>query len=277
MRITSKVLILAIGLFSASVLASALDEELRTRYSANELLEFNAGEVSAVALQQPAQVTLPRGMVVIIVDPLAQGLTLPVAHRLAKRLSRWGWHATLLPMDYASPPPVQAALLPEVVSRYTDNTQSPLSHSEISTQMMLRVGGVFNALSDRQGYRIIIAQGMNAAVLLNLDAQKKLPAVDSLVTIAPFWPDQTINQNIANLVKDSQTPLLDISSDLSNRWSAQTARQRAQAAKINLKLHYRQQPLVGTFAHIFSDPDFASPYVSQVSKTIYSWVDYLGW
>ncbi|QPG05312.1 DUF3530 family protein [Salinimonas marina] len=278
MRRVSKMVWLVLGwaMTSALAQASVFNEELRARYPASQRLEFSAGENPVVALQQPAQVALPRGVAIVLLDTYAHGLTLPVARQLAERLSRWGWHVTLLPVEIvAGSDAGPANLLPD--SRYTDNTQPGLSHTAWNNEVLLRLNGALNALSEQPGYRIIIGQGMNGAALLNLDAQQILPATDSLITIAPFWPENTLNAAVASHLKDSQTPVLDISGGGYNRWSEQTTAQRERIARVNLKLHYRQTQLHETTGTALHDPDFVSPFVSQVSKTIYGWVDYLGW
>ena len=278
MRRVNKIIGLVLGWVLTNTLAQAsvFNEELKARYPASQRLEFSAGENPVVALQQPAQVALPRGVAIVLLDTFSQGLTLPVARQLADRLSRWGWHVTLLPVEIMADS--DATLNNNVpVSRYTDTTRSGLSHTAWNNEVLLRLNGALNALSEQPGYRIIIGQGMNGAALLNLDAQQTLPATDSLITIAPFWPDNSLNAAVAGHLKDSQTPVLDISGGLYNRWSAQTSAQRERIARVNLKLHYRQKQLNEMTSMAFHDPDFVSPFVSQVSKTIYGWVDYLGW
>ncbi len=257
--------------------ASMLSEELKARYPGEQHLALSAGEDALTVLQTSSRTTLPRGVAIILVETGYQGLTIPGAWQLSQRMSRWGWHVLIAPVEINTVAQNTENGAPTEITRFTDSSHSWVDASGWDTQVMLILNAAFAAVDSEPGYRLVISQGMSAASVLKLDAQNKLPATDSLVTIAPFWPQAGLNQRIAQYLKDSPTPVLDISGGLRNRWSALTASERARQATVNLKLHYRQQAISDDFAGSSLDTQLGSVFVNQVGKTIYGWVDYLGW
>lgn len=268
-------LTLLLTLFSLNSAASLLSDALTARYSEQERISFLAGDEEHVALNFPPTVTLKRGVAIILAEAGYQGLTLHSGSALAQRMRRWGWHVLVVPV--VVDPQTESPAEPAASSAYTDDTGRWLHADTFQNNLSLITSGIFTQFADEPGYKIVVSQGMTAAQLLNLSVQQKVAAPDAYIVIAPFWPDASENQQIANWIAGTAVPVLDIAGGLANHWSAKTIVQRNERAQAGLKMHYRQRQLSETTAGISGIHGHTSPFITRLSKEIYGWTRYLGW
>ncbi|MBD3586039.1 DUF3530 family protein [Salinimonas sp. HHU 13199] len=273
LRIT--LLTLLLTLFSVNSAASLLSEALTARYNEQERISFLAGDEEHVALSFPPTITLKRGVAIVLAEAGYQGLTLQSGSALAQPLRRWGWHVVVVPVVLE--PQTESAAEPAASTAYTDDTGRWLHADTFQSNLSLITSGIFNQFADEPGYKIVVSQGMTAAQLLNLNAQEKVSAPDAIVVIAPFWPEMSQNQQVANWIADTTVPVLDIAGGLANHWSAKTMLQRNNHAQAGLKMHYRQRQLSESAAGTSGIHGHTSPFITRLSKEIYGWTRYLGW
>lgn len=266
----------ALGLWACATSgwAYSLQQDLAARYSDRDIVSVMAGELSVTVVRQPATIALERGIAIILTEPGYQGLTLHAAETLAARMNRWGWQTLLVLSPALTGAPLAAGEDSEPPDQYTDNTTSWLDASATETHITLLLNALNQQVADIPGYRMIIAQGMTAAQLIKLNAEDRIASPDTLVTITPFWPDNTTNRQLASLVKATTSPLLDITGAISNRWEQQTRLLRRRQATTALKMHYRQREMA---ADLGGHSAIKSVFANQLSKQIYGWTRHLGW
>lgn len=259
----------------SSALASPLSQTLKERYLAHQRLTYTVGETEYTALRFASAVPLSRGVAMIFVEPARQGLTLQTGQALAAQLQQWGWHTLVVPLASAEAlPGHQPAAEKDAQPAASDGQSEPADWAQVVAKT---TAAVFDAIADEPGYRLVITQGMVAAQVLELSAAQQLPTPDSLVVVAPFWPELERNQQVTRWIAETQAPVLDIAGGLINRWAAHTSQARRVAASTGLKLHYRQRDLPVQLSSLRSTPGQASPFASRLGREIHGWTRHLGW
>ena len=121
----------------------------------------------------------------------------------------------------------------------------------------------------RAGILPCIAQGSSAAMLLKLYAEGDLPLPNALIALSAYFPDQELNTELAKLMGQAGTPVLDLYSHYDNRWVTDTVRLRRQMAERHFKLHYRQRELFGN--------SYLSDHNPLIWREVYGWLTSMGW
>jgi putative hemolysin len=282
-----RVALLAMAIFSLClsirVQADALTD-IERQFHQDEYQSLLVGENQVVMLDQAATLPISHGVVVLLIERGAGGLNFPTAQSISQLLNQKGWRTLLI---FADPPHLDTNKAtdtptpsPQTPSSLPANT-SVLSHYadyDNKRQYTLQLANAaYNYCQQYQGYTLFIAQGMSAAVILDLTNSNQLDAPDTLVTIAPFWPERSRNLKIINWIGKSTYPLLDISIDSVNQWQSLTQEARYNAAQTNLKLYYRQRSLSSISLVPSVSTDSAAPDALWLGKEIYSWLHHLGW
>ncbi|WP_181898338.1 DUF3530 family protein [Alteromonas aestuariivivens] len=249
--------------------------DIGRQFEPSQLTSLNLGNTEIPVISHPADAVLSRGVAMMLVDNGYQGLTLSAALQLARRMNEWGWHTRIvvLPLSIAHPEPVNAS----IASSSASQLQSWVNYEGSQEQLRALLKALFEQSNSVHGLKVLITQGMTATQYLALSKNAEVPVPDSLVTIAPYWPEQKVNQEISDMLANTEYPVLDLRLTRMNHWESQTARPRQLAAKRALKLHYRQRTVQDNGLPVASLDGFSSPLSNWLSKEIYGWIRYLGW
>lgn len=245
----------------------------------DELTQISVGENIVPVFESPSNQSLSRGVAIILADQSPEGLSLNNAIQLSYRLNDKGWHTVV------SPAPIPIAQNTAQDVEETQNTVHPRSDSRHqafdytlhSQHLMLLINALNAHVEQYQGYNLIIAQGMNAAQLLDLGSKNAISLPNTLVTIAPYWPDIDTNKRIPQFISETEFPVLDLSIPHLNVWEQQTVKMRKNLATTSLKLHYRQQVVTVPSVKIQSTKNEKNPFIQSVASNILGWIRYLGW
>ncbi|QJR80393.1 DUF3530 family protein [Alteromonas pelagimontana] len=277
------VMVVALMLVSAICFADSRVEDIKLQYRESEYTTVLVGDTAVPVFIKPAAIPLSRGVALIVVDGGYYGLSLQDAKTLATQLNLWGWD-TLISPTLLDDSPVNPATgtapadLPDTsIHPRSDSLPAQLNFTDSQTRLTLLMNALYNKVEDKKGFRLVISQGMTAAQLVSLGAAEKIPMPDSMVVIAPFWPQEDANKALVHEIADTNFPVLDISLPDSNRWQKQTVTTRRQAAIVALKLHYRQRQMKVQPVPSFQPYTYENPFVNGIGKEIYGWITYLGW
>ncbi|MCV2884461.1 alpha/beta hydrolase family protein [Aestuariibacter sp. AA17] len=183
----------------------------------------------------------------------------------------------------------QTAVTEQTESAKTDNTNAPsessnpepehpravgslldIAQSDAHKQALsLQVQAILNATEEYTGFRLIIARGTTAAVMLSLLNEEAIPLPDAFVAVSPFWPEREGSLALVEDMAQTSVPVLDVYSQWDNPWSLAFAEHRNIAANKALKLHYRQRELPGQ--------RIDHEQFELLSKAIYGWLTSMGW
>jgi len=119
------------------------------------------------------------------------------------------------------------------------------------------------------GIFLVVAEGSNAALLVNLYEQKTDLQPDALVLLSPYLFTQTDNQEFANNLASIAVPVLDLHLRRDNKLVTINAPMRLSKSKKMLKVFYRQQK--------FNNVNSGAYPLSDLLKAINGWLKNIGW
>ena len=260
-------LLLAIFVFTASFIAQANDFSRQLHPRA--LTEILVGEQSHYVYEINAKIPLPLGVSWIFVSEGKGKLSFSAAHRLADSLSEKGWHVVIVSPTWLSTAPAMAASTSDVpVQPRQSVQQQDIEFDGASVQLLALLTQLTTHSEDKVGFRLFIAEGMAASLLLALGDNPQAPAPDALTVVSPFWPDDQINYQVSAYSANYPYPLLDIAYSSANNWSRATDIARLIEANVQIKMHYRQRQLPRHVGRQAAD---------WLSGEIVGWTRSLGW
>lgn len=242
----------------------------------NELSEVLVGEESVPIFESPSTLPLSRGVVLILAQKSDLGLSLINAKQLAQLLNEKGWYTVVSPAPVAIFQEAESENLTDIHPK-SDSRALRLDYAQNAQRLTMLMQALHSHISSHQGFRVVVAQGMNAAQLLALSSQDLITDPDTLVTLSPYWPTNEQNQRIPSLVATSDFPLLDISVSNFNTWEQHTVTKRKTLSHASLKLHYRQHQFVGQGFELSLHQNDQNPIIQSVANKILGWMKYLGW
>lgn len=243
-----------------------------------------AGERELVVVTQESTTPLTKGVAVIIGESGVGPFNQNSAAELATLMNQYGWVSMVMPAptsafyaegttSAAAPAQDQPDTVPN--SQQTIHPkQGPvvLEQSEFDRQeqqFLLQLQAIVPKTQQYPGFFLVIAQGTSAAWLAKIYSEQKLALPDALVVVSPYWPERAYNQQLPDLLANTQMPVLDIFSQWDNEWGKRTTADRKISAEKALKLHYRQRELIGQMID--------KEQYKLLSKEIYGWLTQMGW
>jgi len=290
LRFVVILVITIVGLLRPQTGAASFYFDISNAFMPDELTQVMVGEEMVPVFESPSTQTLSRGVVIILAEQSPSGLTLSNARALTDLLNDKGWHTLISPAPYilsaesrsdtvsdVRPEQDETNDLSQPIHPRSDSRSQPMDYTMNAEQLMVLMSALNSHLRSQQGFRIVIAQGMSAAQLLDLGSQNSISAPDTLVTLAPYWPTLETNKRIPDFIAGTEFPVLDLSLPNLNPWEQQTVKMRRDHARTALKLHYRQHLLVEQSVNAYTAGNEKSPYIQSLTNAILGWVKYLGW
>ena len=283
-----------------SAFAAPSAEDTSRQFFADEMSTLLVGEETIAVFPASSATPLKRGVAVLFYESGNLGLTFDVAAQIGNRLNDHGWDTLLVPAMFAA-----NTALPETVSDdqepvppRADSVSPPMNYADSRATFTSLLNAVYQHIADKEGFRVVVAQGMTAALLLDTGSKDEITLPDMAVVLSPFWPTREHNQAVPAHLAKTTFPVLDIGLNDYNNWALSTRYMRSQKARTSLKLHYRQQVMLslGTSAIArsvtysgrqlgYGVPSAASPttassmspFATRLAGRIYGWTTYLGW
>lgn len=203
--------------------------------------------------------------VMILLPEWQQGVTSPKAiNYLRQYLPTQGWTTiTLQPIEKPENYPSSAEKLSE---KRENNAKSLTEYKEKLLPMM---AAVLEKAAEFPGIFVVISEGNNAAMLLDLFQQQQLPMPNALVMLSAHQLTQEDNIAFATKISEVELPILDLYLKRDNNWVHHFAKLRKQYANRELKTYYRQKQL----------NNFSPGYYpeQELAKAIKGWLVSIGW
>lgn len=272
--------ILTLLCLSVAAQADVTTNDIARQFYPEEFSSLMVGEDSVPVINTQPTSAIQRGVAILLVDQGHMGLNMAAAKRLATRLNKWGWYTLISPtyLDNSGSSASETASTSRVEPMMS-SAYPWLSFEGSQTQMTLLLNALYKHVENQKGFRLVITQGLTAAQLIALYSQpsETLARPDSLIVIAPFWPQRALNLAIPQQLANTDFPILDVSLENYNNWDRQTVLARREAATTSLKMYYRQRSIDAYGLTVNPYDDTNSPFVSWLASEIYGWVTYLGW
>lgn len=248
----------------------------RQRY-ARELVQLPLASGELTVLQRSPTITARKGNALLFADIGSDPEKSPRIRALRLALNDSGWHSWAVIPPPAPSRPAQVspagpgtapapAVNPEKVDEWLPGNSANDALAELRTALAAQLARVREELP-KQGFQIIIAEGMSGPLLAEVLAAGDVPSVDALIVMGPYLPLSSMNGAVGDTLAATQSPLLDLVMVEDHPLAIAGAPQRAIAARLNYLPHYRQRQLLVNAA---AD---SSTLVTEVN----AFLRYLGW
>jgi hypothetical protein len=208
--------------------------------------------------------------VVILIPEWQQGATNPKAiNFLRNALPAEGWSTIAVqpnnkPENYPSTAITQTEQIKEnelIIEAYKNKLSAMLN-------------AVMNTAKEYPGIVIVIAQGNNAALLVDLYGQEGSQLPNALILLSSYRQSthaltNTVNEDFAKQLAFTELPVLDLYLKYDNPIVLAKAEQRKSIAKQEMKVYYRQRQLNNTVTGYYPEKEL----LSQVN----GWLKAIGW
>lgn len=263
---------LVIALFACSAKASDLYRQFDDKHITEILV--SEGAVHSLRVESARAISL--GLATIFVSPNGGKLSFHSALALADELSYKGWHVDVISASWFSIPIQESASSQAAMSEksmkvtasqpWMSSLQPSLNLEGLSQHLKVIMNALDANNESINGFRLVIAEGIAAALILNLN--DSTANADAVTLIAPFWPDTEVNQALAEKAAAFGLPILDLDFASSNRFAHSTSALRAKKARVGIKLNYRQRLFPIAQRHNTID---------WIGGEIVGWTRSLGW
>lgn len=265
-----------INLLFWALSAQVHSSDVKRQFPASQINEIMLGEQIHYTYTVEAKVPLPIGVTWIFASEGNGKLAFNAAKKLSDDLSFKGWHVVVVSPSWlhTAPQPTEMSSdnapsepSPEIMPWQSTSYQA-VDFDNAKMQLSAIMAELNLQTQDKLGFRLFIAEGMAASVLMALGEEANATLPDALTVVSPFWPDTQVNVLLADYGAVYPSPVLDINYESANRWSQGTYLDRKVQAQVQIKTHYRQRNLPRHSIHHATD---------WLSGEIVGWTRSLGW
>lgn len=208
--------------------------------------------------------------VVILLPEWQQGATNPKAiNFLRNTLPDHGW-STIAIQPSNKPENFPSTAL-TIDAQKKENAQIL---EEYKSKLSSMLNAVMNIAREYPGIVLVIAQGNNAALLVDLYDQDDSQVPNALILLSSYRQTSqgltnTVNEVFAQQLASSELPVLDLYLKYDNPIVIAKAKQRKSFAKKEMKVYYRQRQLNNTVTGYYPEDEL----LSQIN----GWLKVIGW
>ncbi|MEW6994168.1 DUF3530 family protein [Colwelliaceae bacterium MEBiC 14330] len=208
--------------------------------------------------------------VVILLPEWQQGATNPRAiNFLRNALPAQGW--TTIAVQPSNKPnnfPSNAMTIDE------QRKQNEETLGNYKRKLTTMHNALMNVAKEYPGIVLVIAQGNNAALLVELYNQVESQLPNALILLSSYRQTNpalidSVNKSFAQQLATSELPVLDLFLKYDNPLVLSTATQRKSLAQQAMKVYYRQRQLNNTVAGYYPE--------EELLRQIKSWLKAIGW
>ena len=208
--------------------------------------------------------------VVILLPEWQQGATNPKAiNYLRNALPAKGWSTIAIqpsnkPENYPS----------TEITVAEQKKENQLVLKEYKSKLKSMLNAVMNTAREYPGIVLVIAQGNNAALLVDIYSQDDSQQPNALIMLSSYRQSNHalingVNENFARQVASTELPILDLYLKHDNPLVLNKAAQRRAFSKQEMKVYYRQRQLNNTVTGYYPEEEL----LSQIN----SWLKAIGW
>ncbi len=208
--------------------------------------------------------------VVILLPEWQQGATNPKAiNYLRNELPAKGWSTIAIqPSNKPEGYPSSAITVEQ------QKEENQLALKEYKSKLNSMLNAVMNTARKYPGIVLVIAQGNNAALLIDIYSQDSSLQPNALIMLSSYRQSNhalinSVNEQFAHQVASSELPILDLYLKYDNPLVLNKAAQRKAFSKQEMKVYYRQRQLNNTVTGYYPEEEL----FSQIN----SWLKAIGW
>ncbi|MEY8198996.1 MAG: DUF3530 family protein [Colwellia sp.] len=208
--------------------------------------------------------------VAILLPEWQQGATNPKAiNYLRNALPAEGWSTIAIqPSNKPENFPSTAITVAE------QKKENQLILDDYKSKLNSMLNAVMNTAREYPGIVLVIAQGNNAALLVDLYSQDGSQQPNALIMLSSYRQSNhglinSVNENFAHQLASTELPVLDLYLKHDNPLVLAKAAQRKAFSKQEMKIYYRQRQLNNTVTSYYPK--------EELLRQINSWLKAIGW
>ncbi|HCM48117.1 MAG TPA: DUF3530 domain-containing protein [Colwellia sp.] len=244
-------------------------DDLKHYLTAEQIKPLLAGPDSYLTLVKKYTSDNSKG-VAILLPEWQQGATNPKAlNYLRNILPSKGWNTIAIqpsnkPENYPS-----AAITVEEQKK-----ENKLALDDYKNKLSTMLNAVMNSAKEYPGIVLVIAQGNNAALLVDLYSQEDSQRPNALIMLSSYRQSNhtlvnSVNEDFARQLAFTELPVLDLYLKHDNPLVLAKAAQRKSFAKQEMKVYFRQRQLNNNVTGYYPEEEL----LSQIN----SWLKAIGW
>jgi len=208
--------------------------------------------------------------VAILLPEWQQGATNPKAiNFLRNALPAKGW--STIAIQPSNKPENYPSTAITVVEQKKENQ---LTLKDYKSKLSSMLNAVMNTAKEYPGIVLVIAQGNNAALLVDLYSQEGSQLPNALILLSSYRQSNhglinSVNEDFARQLAFTELPVLDLYLTNDNPLVLAKAAQRKSFAKQEMKVYFRQRQLNNTITGYYPETEL----LSQIN----SWLKAIGW
>jgi hypothetical protein len=230
---------------------------------ASDIKTMLSGTDDFITLFSDSTTSINKGVAIVIPD-WQQSATNPKAiNALRMALPAQGWTTIVV-----QPPsqPERYPVNPDQTDAEQKNEELLTSYQELLSAMLVKV---MEQAANYPGIFIVIAQGNNGALALDLYQQKRNKAPSALILLSGYRYTESEQDKFSMQIASSEIPVLDLYLSQDHPLVlSQVAKRKAKANK-ELKVFYRQQKINNLATGYYPEPDLLA--------AIMGWLRSIGW
>jgi hypothetical protein len=244
-------------------------EDLKHYLTNEQVKPLLAGPDNYLTLVQKYTSANSKG-VAILLPEWQQGATNPKAiNFLRKTLPSQGW--STISIQPNSKPQNFPSLALTVNEQKKENK---VILKEYNRKLTAMLNAVMNTAKEYPGIVLIIAQGNNAALLVDIYSKKNNQRPNALILLSSYRQSNhglidSVNENFSKQLALSEMPVLDLYLTYDNALVLAKAPQRKLMATQEMKAYYRQRQLNNTVTGYYPETEL----LSQIN----GWLKAIGW
>ncbi|PKI13114.1 DUF3530 family protein [Colwellia sp. 12G3] len=244
-------------------------EDLKHYLTAEQVKPLLAGPDDYLMLVKRYTSANSKG-VAILLPEWQQGATNPKAiNYLRNILPSNGWSTIAIqPSNKPENYPSTAITVEE------QQKENQLTLDDYKNKLSTMLNAVMNTAKEYPGIVLVIAQGNNAALLVDLYSQEGSQRPNALIMLSSYRQSNhtlinSVNENFARQLASTELPVLDLYLKHDNLIVLDKAPQRKSFAKQEMKVYFRQRQLNNSVTGYYPEEEL----LSQIN----SWLKAIGW
>jgi len=244
-------------------------DDLQHYVAAEQLKPLLAGPDDYLTLVKKYTSPNSKG-VAILLPEWQQGATNPKAiNYLRNALPAKGWSTIAIqPNNKPENYPSTAITVAE------QEEENQLALDDYKKKLNTMMNAVMNTAREYPGIVLVIAQGNNAALLIDLYSQPGSQRPNALILLSSYRQSNhafidSVNESFARQLAATELPVLDLYLTLDNPLVLVKAAQKKSFAKQEMKVYFRQRQLNNTVTGYYPEAEL----LSQIN----SWLKAIGW
>jgi hypothetical protein len=223
-----------------------------------------AGTDEVVTLFKASTLAVNHGVMILVPEWQVSAVEPKALHPLFEQLPTEGWSAFLV-----QPPEAPSGYPSQAATELEKQEQNQALIEAYQQQLTTIINTVLTQAESYPGAFIIVAQGNNAALIVELIQQQKIAAPSALILLSSYRATPAENQQFLQQLAQSSYPILDLALTRDNPDVLALMPQKKAVATKAMKAFYRQQLLNNIHASYYP--------TAALLKAINGWLKAIGY